>query len=234
MMEVFCLHHLFLQPPSVGNSGKQEIMTRGFLRSLYLKVFVYREFYLYLGWIFTWWLGNFVCISWASHYGLENSEIYSLKCSTWWFNSSWCLVVLISKFKFDFDVCSGHQAKTHMSTLPICLLLHAWSTLTGLLFYVFIYIFFWLQMAVVIYIFTPSSFIQMPLHINGPLEVCTDLTCSNLTLPHPIHPSITHFNSIFHVATFSISNAVCNLMFAAIAELLDNAVDEVIFCANCY
>lgn len=142
MMEVFCLHHLFLQPPSVGNSGKQEIMTRGFLRSLYLKVFVYREFYLYLGWIFTWWLGNFVRISWASHYGLENSEIYSLKCSTWWFNSSSCLVVLISKFKFDFDVCSGHQVKTHMSTLPICLLLHAWSTLTGLLFYGFFFFFF--------------------------------------------------------------------------------------------
>lgn len=199
MMEVFCLHHLFLQPPSVGNSGKQETMTRGFLRSLYLKVFFYRELYLYLGWILTWRLGNFVRISWASHYGLENSEIYSLKCSTWWFNSSSCLVVLISKFKFDFGVCSGHQVKTHEHITYLFAV--ACLTLTGLLFSVFIY-FFWLQMAVVIYIFTPSSFIQMPLHINGPLEVCKDLTCSNLTLPHPIHPSITHFNSIFMLQLF--------------------------------
>ena len=64
-------------------------------------------------------------------------------------------------------------------------------------------LFFWLQMEVVIYIFTRSSFIQMRHHINGHLEVCPGYIIYLV----PIQPSMTCQS--WHLKYFSFF-ANCN------------------------
>lgn len=71
------------------------------------------------------------------------------------------------------------------------------------------------QMERTIYMYTPCSFTQMQLHTSGHLAVCS--YSSNLCrLVHSLglHLSLWIFMFVF--------------LFSAIAELLDNAVDEVI------
>lgn len=72
------------------------------------------------------------------------------------------------------------------------------------------------QMGKVIFVFTPNFFILMLLLISGPLVVCTfDRSLFQL--------SYIIFNVLYPLIPLTTP------MLTAVAELLDNSIDEVIF-----
>lgn len=81
------------------------------------------------------------------------------------------------------------------------------------------------QKALGICIFTPNSFIRMLLLINGPLVVR-----AVLIIQYSCHSCIDDQLYVLHVLYY-LTRSIWWMLFAAIAELLDNAVDEVKFCS---
>lgn len=86
---------------------------------------------------------------------------------------------------------------------------------------------FLLQMVPVTCTSTQSSYIQMPLHTNGHLVVCQLSACLILIFCLDRNTYILFISSF--LPWICNTSSTCCLMFAAVAELLDNAIDEVSF-----